>query len=49
MQNLDGTAASAAQQQQRETSESIALLREGVLRLTQHAVRAVPTAAPTGD
>ena len=47
MHNPDGTAASAAQQQQRETSESIALLREAVLRLTQHAVRAAPTAAPT--
>ena len=44
MQNPDGTAASAAQQQQRETSESIALLREAVL---QHAVRTAPTAAPT--
>ena len=47
MHNPDGTAASAAQQQQRETSESIALLREAVLRLTQHAVRAAPTAALT--
>ena len=47
MQNPDGTAASTAQQQQRETSASIALLREAVLRLTQHAVRAAPTAAPT--
>ena len=47
MQNPDGAAASAAQQQQRETTESLALLREAVLRLTQHAVRAAPTAAPT--
>ena len=47
MQNPDGTAASTAQQQQRETSASIALLREAVLRLTQHAVRAAPSAAPT--
>uniref|UniRef100_A0A8C5CNI1 Uncharacterized protein n=1 Tax=Gadus morhua TaxID=8049 RepID=A0A8C5CNI1_GADMO len=47
MQNPDGAAASAAQQHQRETTESLALLREAVLRLTQHAVRAAPTAAPT--
>ena len=47
MQNPDGAAALAAQQHQRETTESLALLREAVLRLTQHAVRAAPTAAPT--
>ena len=47
MQNPDGTAASAAQRQQRETTESLALLREAVLRLTQHAIHATPTAAPT--
>ena len=29
------------------TTESLALLREAVLRLTQHAVRDSPTAAPT--
>ena len=47
MQNPDGAAASAAQQHQRETTENLALLREAVIRLTQHAVRAAPTAAPT--
>ena len=44
MQNPDGAAAAAAQQ---DTAESIALLREAVLRLTQHAIRDSPTAVPT--
>ena len=57
MQTPDGTTAAAALRQQqalvqaaslqRETTESIALLREAVLRLTQHAIREAPTAAPT--
>ena len=58
MQNPDGAAAAAAQRQQqqhqvqaaaiqRDTAESLALLREAVLRLTQNAVRNSPTAAPT--
>ena len=58
MQNPDGAAAATVGQRQlqlqaqaaatqRETAESIALLREAVLRLTQHAVRDAPTAAPT--
>ena len=50
------TAAAALRQQQalvqaaslqRETTESLALLCEAVLRLTQHAIREAPTAAPT--
>ena len=54
MQNPDGTAAAAQRQQQiqaaslqRETTESIALLREAVLRLTQHVIRDTSTATPT--
>ena len=55
MQNPDGTAAAATQCQQqvqaaslqRETTESIALLRKAVLRLTQHVIRDTSTAAPT--
>ena len=55
MQNPEGTAAAVAQRQQqaqaakqqRETAESLALLREAVLRLTQHAVRDAPITAPT--
>ena len=58
MQNPDGTAApSVVQRQQqlqaqaaavqRETAESLALLREAVIRLTQHAVCDAPTVAPT--
>ena len=55
MQNPDGTAAAATQRQQqestatiqRETAENLALLREAVLCLTQHAVQDAPTAAPT--
>jgi hypothetical protein len=55
MQNPEGSAAAAAQrqqqaqaaEQQRETAESLALLREAVLRLTQHAVRDAPITAPT--
>ncbi|CAL8360590.1 unnamed protein product [Boreogadus saida] len=51
MQNPDGAAAAQRQQQlqgqaaaiQRDTTESFALLREAVLRLTQHAVRDSPT------
>ena len=60
MQNPDGAAApTGAQRQQqilaqaaasqRETAESLALLREAVLRLTQHAVHNTPPAAPTAD
>ena len=57
MQTPDGTTAATALRQQqaqvqaaslqRETMESIALLREAVLRLTQQAIREAPTAAPT--
>ena len=54
MQNPEGSAAAAQRQQQaqaaeqqRETAESLALLREAVLRLTQHAVRDAPITAPT--
>jgi hypothetical protein len=55
MQNPDGAAAAQRQQQiqgqdaaaQRDSAESLALLREVVLRLTQHAVRDSPIAAPT--
>ena len=50
MQNPDGAAAAAIQrqqQQQQETAESLALLREAVLRLTQHAVHNSPSASPT--
>ena len=55
MQNPEGTAAAVAQRQQqaqaakqqRETAESLALLREAVLRLTQRAVRDAPITAPT--
>ncbi|KAK0131574.1 hypothetical protein N1851_033750 [Merluccius polli] len=43
MQNADGAAATA----QRDTPESMALLREAVLRLTQYAIRDSPTATPT--
>ncbi|CAL8360198.1 unnamed protein product [Boreogadus saida] len=41
-QQLQGQAAAI----QRDTTESFALLREAVLRLTQHAVRDSPTAPP---
>ena len=58
MQTPDGAAAAvgALRQQrdqalaaasQRDTAESIALLREAVLRFTQQAVRESPTLAPT--
>ena len=55
MQHPDGADDAQRQQQhqaqaaaaQRETTESLALLREAVLRLTQHAVRDSPTAGPT--
>ena len=55
MQNPDGAAAAQRQQQiqgqataiQRDTAESLALLREAVLGLTQYTVRDSPTAAPT--
>ncbi|CAL8344793.1 unnamed protein product [Arctogadus glacialis] len=58
MQNPEGVAAAAAAQRQqqdqalaaatqRDTAESLVLLREAVLRLTQQAVRETPTAAPT--
>jgi hypothetical protein len=48
MQNPEGAAAAvAAQRQQRDTAESLALLREAVIRLTQQAVRETPTATPT--
>ena len=55
MQSSDAAAATQRQQQhqaqtaaiQRETAESLALLREAVLRLTQHAVRDSPSAVPT--
>ena len=44
MQNPE---AAAAQRHQRDTTESLALLREAVIRLTQQAGREAPTAAPT--
>jgi hypothetical protein len=44
MQNPEGA---AAQRQQRDTAESLALLREAVIRLTQQAVRETLTATPT--
>ena len=59
MQNLDGAAAAAAAQRQqrdqalaaaaaqRDTTESLALLREVVLHLAQQAVGDPPTSAPT--
>ena len=58
MQNPEGAAVLAAAQHQqrdqglaaatqRDTAESLALLREAVIRLTQQAVRETPTAAPT--
>ena len=58
MQNPDGAAATAAAQRQqrdqalaaatqRDDTESLVLLREAVLRLTQQAVRESPTSAPT--
>ena len=58
MQNPDGAGiAAAAQRQQRvqalaaatqrDTTESLILLREAVLRLAQQAVRESPTSAPT--
>ena len=53
MQNPDGAAAATAVQHQqhlqaqRDTAESLTLLREAVLRLTQQAVRDPPTCAPT--
>ena len=55
MPNLDGASGNSRsreiQQQvaaaQRDSAESLALLREVVLRLTQHAVRDSPIAAPT--
>ena len=55
MQSSDAAAATQRQQQhqaqttaiQREAVESLALLREAVLRLTQHAVHDSPTAVPT--
>ena len=58
MQNTDGAAAAAATQSQqwdqalaiatqRDTTESLILLREAVLRLAQQAVRESPTFAPT--
>ncbi|CAL8370002.1 unnamed protein product, partial [Gadus morhua 'NCC'] len=53
MQNPEGSAAAAQRQQQaqaaeqqRETAESLALLREAVLR-PEHAVRDAPITAPT--
>ena len=56
MQNAEGAAAALQRQQQiqgqvaaaqRDSAESLALLREAVLRLTQHAVRDAPIANPT--
>ena len=58
MQKPEGVAAAAAAQRQqqdqalpaatqRDTAESLVLLREAVPRLTQQAVRETPTAAPT--
>ena len=58
MQSPDGAATAAAAQRQqrdqalaaatqRDTAESLVLLREAVLHLTQQAVREAPTSAPT--
>ena len=48
MQNPEAAAAvAAAQRHQREIAESLALLREAVIWLTQQAGREAPTAAPT--
>ena len=54
MQNPDGAAAQRQQRDQalaaatqRDTAESLVLLREAVLRLTQQAVCESPTSAPT--
>ena len=51
MQNPDGTVAAAAVQwqiqSQRDTAESLTLLREAVIRLSQQAAQGSSTSAPT--
>ena len=51
MQNPEGNAAAATVQRQiqtqRDTAESLALLREAVIRLSQPAVQGTPISAPT--